>query len=551
MKGNIKKASLTFLELLMIICLCACSSIKQYGILRPPDSDTSTDSKTVDLSSDSQTEVRNAFYLDQTISMDGFCRKQDDKKAKKKEKNKDTGYTTTIFEVYRLLKENVNEKTDIYRYDVAVNQINESVFIKHYYDGELNYLRYYNGIAPPKVAKNAKTNEAKNKGKVKPLQYALDDAFETFVDENENTQYKYSKYKDGLCVFTTDGYEQNRDYSVLTATLGKTVFKRGNAVAFMGIRSYFDGKIYRVSNDPADNYSWHEPRMFYLVVAGPLEKVVSFSSDLSERLNNSNIENQLSILLAPNKTRTLNEESITLEPEDGNAESLEEVVEGKSFRIDDSSSDVIKEEDQEYYPTFSAKLLKGKQAMSSFSIRMKNSEGVTVPQIQVKPTIMIYKGFHENDEPDDDSATSSKKRVSLVSGEPDLDAVSPEDIYTLGNKTLENFVLSNVSPSIEDSIAVEAIEKDGKLQIKTVFKDSSVLDDIGDILVKYSVCIAPLDGKNDIPQWVIDESAYGFTTDEEKAKTLNLEYLYRGLMEACNASMNDGEILTFYCYYKR
>jgi len=514
MKKTIKRTTASLMSLLLLVCLCSCG-IQQYGIPRLPEAQTSaTETK------DQEAEVMNAFYTDQTMSMEGFCGKK--------------GYKTTLNEVRSLLAEDVLHKHDIYRYDVIVDQIGESVFIQNYHNNKLNYLHYYSkdGIASSNTIKNKEKAEAK--GNVKPLEMALKHAFET------------DRYKDGLCVFTTDGYEQNRNYSVMFAPLAENVFKRGNAVAFIGVRSDFNGTVWLATGNPKDNYKWPDPRMFYLIVTGPTEKVVKFSSDLSERLTAKKIENYTSTFLPPDKTMSVIEESLKLESEDDEAVSMSDVAPGKSFLAWDMTDNVIKEEGQDYYPTFSASLGKNSKAMTTFTAATELMNGVKVPPVQVKTVIMSYNGLIETDEPEEEEG---KNAVKTVSGEPDQGRAAQGEKNDTEDAVLRAFNL-NVRPAsydLKDSIVVKSsFAKNGKLQIRTVFKDTSLLKNEGDILVKYSVCIGDI---TETPKWVLDNSASGLLTKEEKAKTLDLRYVYEGLKQSCNATMDNGELFTFYCYY--
>ena len=122
MKKTIKRIAASLLSLLLLVSLCSCG-IQQYGIPRPPDAQSSK------VQSDQEAEYRNAFYTDQTMSMEGFCGKN--------------GYKTTMNEVRSLLAEDVLHKHDIFRYDVIVDQISESVFIQNHHNNKLNYLHYY------------------------------------------------------------------------------------------------------------------------------------------------------------------------------------------------------------------------------------------------------------------------------------------------------------------------------------------------------------------------------------------------------------------------
>lgn len=539
------------LALNMIVCLCSCGKTKQYGILRLSNAD----SQAEDFLSDSQSEVRNAFYTDQTISMGGFCGKE--------------GYITTLNEVRSLL---ANEVYDIYRYDVMVDKIGVDDFIQNYHNNKLNFTYYYSYNASEKGKKTKKTVEGigfkkkaekdrlDKKGRVMPLKMALAHAFGT--DENiDFGKYagKYSgKYNEGLCVFTTDCYEQNRNYPVLFAPLADRVFSRGNAVAFMGVQSDFKGEVKCVTADNKGGYSYDKPRWFYIIVAGPVGKVVDFSSTLSDHLNKKEIKNEYSILLPPDKARTIIEDSVALEPVDEDASSLPEVADGKSFLIKDFSDHVIMEDSQNYYPTFSAKVLTKmdkhtkmyKAVVSTFSVEMDITEGIDLPQIYVKPEYMSYEGLMENDNHDEnsDSRKETSETAIIVSGEPDqvIESQGANARTKSGNDGLNNLIVHNLDSKTKDSITVEhSINKNRKLQIKTIFNDPSVIKENGIILVKYSIYV---DEINDIPSWVLEMSAPN-TSKENRGKTLDLEFLYDGLRKTCNKSMKKSELFTFYCYY--
>ena len=90
------------------------------------------------------------------------------------------------------------------------------------------------------------------------------------------------------------------------------------------------------------------------------------------------------------------------------------------------------------------------------------------------------------------------------------------------------------------------IGKDSKLKVQTVFNDSSLVKDSGVILVKYSVFIGQLE---DTPKWILDNSASSVSTKDDEAKTLDLVNVYDGLKQVTNATMDNSELFTFYCYY--
>ena len=643
-----KRTIAFILSVLLLAGLCSCG-MKQYGIQRPPGSSVE-DSYVPPVKGG-----KIGFYTDQTESMYGFCGQ--------------LGYVTTLNEVRSLLKsESVKDgmmrQIDIYRYDSIVHQIKENVFIQHYSDGVLNVKEYYN--TPKKdggPSKGLRENAfaASAKGNVKPLEFALRDA------------YKKDKYTDSLCVITTECYEQNRDYAVLFKPLSEKVLKRGNAVGFMGIKSDYKGTVKCVSADNGKDYKHDGKRMFYLIVAGPTDDVTSFCSALSERLSEKNIENYYSTFIPGGKTVSFLENSITLEPEDMEADELSETADGKSFAMDDMSEFLIKEDGLDYYPTFSVRLPKSSKSRSTFTVTVKESmEGVEAYPLEVQPIVMSYNGALEEKagkDADKDSGkdkqpekspdmsgnassdqlkiTQQPKDVVFTLGESvtvsikaqgkdltyqwyykkaeqksftlwnshthDTETVTPNESWdniqlycsvkdssgktvkskvmkvTLFDETEEEettaentattasaetttsapeetlptqplpekpdeFVLSGVAVKeapfkVKESIAVnwkDTVLKDGKLRICTDFKDASLIKDSGPILVKYIVRIGKLE---ETPAWILENSASGTSTEEERSKTLDLTYVYDGLRQACNATLDNSELLTFYCYY--
>ena len=517
MRKTIRRAVAGVLTAAMLVCLCSCG-MTQYGVPRPPDDTgrTNVDVRTTEEADPS--EVRNAFYTDQTRSMYGFCKKP--------------GYVTTLNLVRSLLAGDVVHPYDIYRYDYIVDKIDESVFIEHYNDGRLNDTEYYQSDIPSAAVKKKKNKAAKKS--ITPLRSALSDAFDS------------DKYTDGLCVFTTDGYEQKRDYAVMFTPLARHVFNRGNAVAFIGVNSGFSGKVYWVEADNSKPYPYKGDRMFYLIVAGPVDKVTRFSADLSERLTKKKIENYVSTFLSPGGMISFVEDSLKLEPEDDEAVSLGEAAKGRSFMAWDRTDTVEKEEGKDYYPTFSAELPKSGKARSVFTVAAELKEGAEMPALRAVPEFMSYKGALEEDEEEEEEETDKKgkKAAGTVSGGPDQ-AKLPDDAEA-GDTTIGNLIVGKADYKVVESteVVLEPVNG-GKYQITTVFNDTSAVKENGDILVKYTICPEEV---TDVPQWVLDNSAPD-TSEENKGRTLDLEFMYKGLREACNQTQDNSELLTFYCYY--
>lgn len=647
---TIKQTAAIILAVLLLAGLCSCGVDEQYSIRRPPGDEAS------DFSVPQDKGDKIGFYTDQTKSMYGFCGK--------------TGYVTAMNEVRSLLKgEAVKESTtrqlNIYRYDSIVDPIKESYFIQHYFDGVLNVNEYYNH--PENKGRWKKSSAATKKGNVKPLETAL------------NHAYKKNQYTDSLCVFTTDLYEQNRDYAVIFKPMSDKVLKRGNAVGFMGIKSeYSNSKLKNISADNKDDYDFDGERLFYLIVAGPTDDVTSFCNALSERLSEKNIDNYCSTFIPGGRTLSFKENGIMLEPEDENASELIEVAEGKSLSIDDESEELIKEEGLDYYPTFSICLNNSGEARSTFTVSANRMiEGVEAYPLELKTEIMNYKGplkdQTDEDEEDDEDDVGNKEsgKVNKPENAPDVSGGASDELKILqqpkdtvyregetvtvslkaqgkdltyqwyfkkaGKKSFtewkshtnatetampndtwdgiqlycevkdgsgkkvksktvtvrlsdqpeettttaveettaassdettatnpasekENseitdvFLLSGVDVreapfTVQDSMAFntkDSVENDGKFRICTDFYDTSVIKHNGPILVKYSLCVGSLE---ETPSWILENSASGTSTEEEKAKTLDLTYVYDGLRHACNATMEDSELFTFYCYY--
>ena len=622
-----RKTTAFILSVLVLAGLCSCG-VKQYGIQRPPEVSVQDTSESRDVND------KIGFYTDQTKSMRGFCKKKE--------------YYITLNEVRSVLKGDALKRLDIYRYDSIVYRIDENVFVQHYSDDILNTEIYYDkskgGIASPKIIEKA--SAASKKGAVKPLEFALEDAFGK------------DKYTDSLCVFTTDGYEQNRDYSVLFKPLSEKVLKRGNAVALMGIRSDFNGKVYCVSADNSDKYDFKGKRMFFLIVTGPIDDVIPFCSNLSDRLNEKKIENYYSTFIPSGKTLSFVDNSVMLAPEDRDADELEDTKDGNSFCIDDMSEFLIKEEDIDYYPTFSVRLPKSGKAMSTFTIAAKVREGVAAPPLRIETEILSYNGIRDkedsgkddmsedapavSDKPLDNTLKINTQPTNLVFKLGDSVTLSLEaqgdgltyqwyykkadnDSFTLWNGRIhaaetctpnetwdgiqlycivtdstgntvksdtitvkvndgaggnvvsseavsvdnehgniahepqkgdkpDEFAVSNLKVDdapylVQESINVNSkatIGKDSKLKVQTVVNDSSLVKDSGVILVKYSVFIGQLE---DTPKWILDNSASSVSTKDDEAKTLDLVNVYDGLKQVTNATMDNSELFTFYCYY--
>ena len=426
----------------------------------------------------------------------------------------------------------------------------------------------------------------------------------------------------------------------------------------MGIRSDFHGKLYCVYADNTDKYDYKGKRMFFLIVTGPIDDVIPFCSNLSDRLNEKKIENYYSTFIPSGKTLSFVDNSVMLAPEDRDADELEDTKDGNSFCIDDMSEFLIKEEDIDYYPTFSVRLPKSGKAMSTFTIAAKVREGVAAPPLRIETEILSYNGIRDKEDSDKDNMSEDAPAVSdkpldntlkintqptnlvfklgdsvTLSLEAQVDGLTYQwyykkadnDSFTLWNGRIhaaetctpnetwdgiqlycivtdstgntvksdtitvkvndgaggnvvsseavsvdnehdniahepqkgdkpDEFAVSNLKVDdapylVQESINVNSkatIGKDSKLKVQTVFNDSSLVKDSGVILVKYSVFIGQLE---DTPKWILDNSASSVSTKDDEAKTLDLVNVYDGLKQVTNATMDNSELFTFYCYY--
>ena len=208
----------------------------------------------------------------------------------------------------------------------------------------------------------------------------------------------------------------------------------------------------------------------------------------------------------------------------------------------DRTDTVEKEEGKDYYPTFSAELPKSGKARSVFTVAAELKEGAEMPALRAVPEFMSYKGALEEDEEETDK--KGKKAAGTVSGGPDQ-AKLPDDAEA-GDTTIGNLIVGKADYKVVESteVVLEPVNG-GKYQITTVFNDTSAVKENGDILVKYTICPEEV---TDVPQWVLDNSAPD-TSEENKGRTLDLEFMYKGLREACNQTQDNSELLTFYCYY--
>ena len=319
---------------------------------------------------------------------------------------------------------------------------------------------------------------------------------------------------------------------------------------------------------------------------------------------------------------------------------------------------MIKEEDIDYYPTFSVRLPKSGKAMSTFTIAAKVREGVAAPPLRIETEILSYNGIRDkedsgkddmsedapavSDKPLDNTLKINTQPTNLVFKLGDSVTLSLEaqgdgltyqwyykkadnDSFTLWNGRIhaaetctpnetwdgiqlycivtdstgntvksdtitvkvndgaggnvvsseavsvdnehgniahepqkgdkpDEFAVSNLKVDdapylVQESINVNSkatIGKDSKLKVQTVFNDSSLVKDSGVILVKYSVFIGQLE---DTPKWILDNSASSVSTKDDEAKTLDLVNVYDGLKQVTNATMDNSELFTFYCYY--
>lgn len=468
------------LVIAMLFSLSACTA-RQFAVpASAPTFVSNSDLSATDIP-DKSHECNPAFFMDETFSMLGF--------------SSGIEYKTTLNEIRSLLiEQHPAETVDLFRYDLIVDQISDSVFTGYYNTTKLNCKTYYDSNLPSKSKKTAYA-KVSGKGIVKPLELVLNYIFDD------------TAYGNGLCVISTDGYEQQRDYAVLFEKLNGAMAEN-KAVAFIGIKSYFNGTVYHTDNADG-SYTYKGERMFYLYVFGEDSRVIEFSEALSVRLSEKNIENYVELFLPKGTIEEIVPESITIMPETAEINEVENSFGGV---VDNSS--LVLENGENTNPTLSAKLFaRNEFARCVFAADAIYSTDSAQPSLYADTEIFLYRG-------------AVRREDGIVS-----DLILEEAPYQL-TKSIET---------------VATVGEDGRVLVSTTFTDLPLFQaEKSALLIKYTLHPGQTDN---VPEWITANSTSDCTSKSERGKTLDLKNLYAGLNAGRNTALAESEYVTFYCYY--